>query len=77
MVPRRAAGGRDKLDNPSIDRAPGADIVAAPSAGVAEWQTRQTQNLLSERTWEFKSPRPHQSITDVRSKKRRLPGFNF
>jgi hypothetical protein len=26
---------------------------------VAEWQTRQTQNLLSERTWEFKSPRPH------------------
>ena len=29
-------------------------------AGVAEWQTRQTQNLLSERTWEFKSPRPHQ-----------------
>jgi hypothetical protein len=27
---------------------------------VAEWQTRQTQNLLSERTWEFKSPRPHQ-----------------
>ena len=20
----------------------------------------QTQNLLSERTWEFKSPRPHQ-----------------
>jgi hypothetical protein len=40
-------------------------IVAAASsgwaadAGVAEWQTRQTQNLLSERTWEFKSPRPH------------------
>jgi hypothetical protein len=30
-------------------------------AGVAEWQTRQTQNLLSERTWEFKSPRPHQA----------------
>src|SRR5262245_298234 len=30
-------------------------------AGVAEWQTRQTQNLLSDRTWEFKSPRPHQS----------------
>ena len=29
-------------------------------AGVAERQTRQTQNLLSERTWEFKSPRPHQ-----------------
>ena len=27
---------------------------------MAEWQTRQTQNLLSERTWEFKSPRPHQ-----------------
>jgi hypothetical protein len=27
---------------------------------VAEWQTRQTQNLLSVRTWEFKSPRPHQ-----------------
>ena len=26
---------------------------------MAEWQTRQTQNLLSERTWEFKSPRPH------------------
>ena len=27
---------------------------------MAEWQTRQTQNLLSERTWEFESPRPHQ-----------------
>src|SRR5438128_2700172 len=30
-VPRRAAG--DNLDNPSIDRAPGVDIVAAPSGG--------------------------------------------
>ena len=35
-------------------------------AGVAEWQTRQTQNLLSERTWEFKSPRPHQINQYVR-----------
>jgi hypothetical protein len=33
---------------------------------VAEWQTRQTQNLLSERTWEFKSPRPHQSNQRLR-----------
>jgi hypothetical protein len=35
---------------------------------VAEWQTRQTQNLLSVRTWEFKSPRPHhinQSVTEL------------
>jgi hypothetical protein len=32
---------------------------------VAEWQTRQTQNLLSERTWEFKSPRPHQRTNDI------------
>jgi hypothetical protein len=32
---------------------------------VAEWQTRQTQNLLSERTWEFKSPRPHQRTHDI------------
>ena len=43
-----------------VDRSPAARIVAVPKAGVAEWQTRQTQNLLSERTWEFKSPRPHQ-----------------
>jgi hypothetical protein len=35
-------------------------------AGVAEWQTRQTQNLLSERTWEFKSPRPHQPNQTIR-----------
>ncbi len=27
---------------------------------MAEWQTRQTQNLLSEMTWRFKSSRPHQ-----------------
>jgi hypothetical protein len=32
---------------------------------VAEWQTRQTQNLLSERTWEFKSPRPHQDKSNI------------
>ena len=30
-------------------------------AGVAEWQTRQTQNLLLERAWRFKSSRPHQA----------------
>ena len=34
-------------------------IIVRAAAGVAEWQTRQTQNPLSERTWEFKSPRPH------------------
>ena len=37
-----------------------ARYVCDRAAGVAEWQTRQTQNLLSVRTWEFKSPRPHQ-----------------
>ena len=37
-----------------------ASLGLTARAGVAEWQTRQTQNLLSERTWEFKSPRPHQ-----------------
>ena len=42
-----------------VDRRSDARIVPVPRAGVAEWQTRQTQNLLSERTWEFKSPRPH------------------
>jgi hypothetical protein len=30
-------------------------------AGVAEWQTRQTQNLLPVREWGFKSLHPHQS----------------
>ena len=53
----------------AVDRLSDEGIVGgAVAAGVAEWQTRQTQNLLSERTWEFKSPRPHQSIT-VWSKK--------
>jgi hypothetical protein len=39
-------------------------VLAAkrPPAGVAEWQTRQTQNLLSERTWGFKSLHPHQHM---------------
>lgn len=27
------------------------------------WQPRQTQNLLSERTWGFESPFPHQFKT--------------
>src|SRR5205814_3643735 len=31
-----------------------------PRAGVAEWQTRQTQNLLPVREWGFKSLHPHQ-----------------
>jgi hypothetical protein len=31
-----------------------------PNAGVAEWQTRQTQNLLPVREWGFKSLHPHQ-----------------
>lgn len=30
-------------------------------AGVAEWQTRQTQNLLPVREWGFKSLHPHQA----------------
>jgi hypothetical protein len=34
--------------------------IRAIGAGVAEWQTRQTQNLLSVRTWGFKSLHPHQ-----------------
>src|SRR5439155_21579049 len=31
-----------------------------PGAGVAEWQTRQTQNLLPVREWGLKSLHPHQ-----------------
>ena len=38
----------------------GSGQYPAGVAGVAEWQTRQTQNLLSERTWGFKSLHPHQ-----------------
>lgn len=30
------------------------------NALVAKWQTRQSQKLLSEGTWEFNSPRVHQ-----------------
>jgi hypothetical protein len=55
------AGARCLSAAAAVDRSSGAGIVGgAVAAGVAEWQTRQTQNLLSERTWEFKSPRPHQ-----------------
>ncbi len=32
-------------------------------AGVAEWQTREIQNLLSSRVWGFKSPPRHQSVS--------------
>lgn len=28
---------------------------------MAEWQTRQHEELVSERAWEFKSPYSHQS----------------
>src|SRR5438067_3080910 len=37
-----------------------ASMHIRPSAGVAEWQTRQTQNLLPVREWGFKSLHPHQ-----------------
>src|SRR5437588_10277801 len=39
----------------------GRACTFGPSAGVAEWQTRQTQNLLPVREWGFKSLHPHQS----------------
>src|SRR5689334_18024416 len=37
----------------------GRACTFGPSAGVAEWQTRQTQNLLPVREWGFKSLHPH------------------
>ena len=40
----------------------GRACTFGPSAGVAEWQTRQTQNLLPVREWGFKSLHPHQLI---------------
>ena len=53
----------------------GASTMLRRRAGVAEWQTRQTQNLLSERTWEFKSPRPHQVLPALDpGKKQRVQG---
>ena len=39
----------------------GRACTFGPSAGVAEWQTRQTQNLLPVREWGFKSLHPHQT----------------
>ncbi len=45
-----------------VDRA-GPDAIVRPLAPGPLWrnrQTRQTQNLLSLRTWEFESPRGHQ-----------------
>src|SRR5438270_5031174 len=44
-------------------------------AGVAERQTRQTQNLLSVRTWEFKSPRPHQWCQALKATETGSPGL--
>jgi hypothetical protein len=37
-------------------------------AGVAEWQTRQTQNLLPATEWGFKSLHPHQFLQRDREK---------
>jgi hypothetical protein len=39
--------------------------IRAIGAGVAEWQTRQTQNLLPVREWGFKSLHPHQQINSL------------
>src|SRR5437870_8815472 len=39
---------------------PGRACTFEQRAGVAEWQTRQTQNLLPVREWGFKSLHPHQ-----------------
>ena len=51
------------------DRAKGEGYLRTASriawAGVAEWQTRQTQNLLSVRTWGFKSLHPHQTAMQL------------
>src|SRR5207237_9496481 len=38
----------------------GSRMQIRPGAGLAEWQTRQTQNLLPVREWGFKSLHPHQ-----------------
>src|SRR5436309_8954725 len=43
----------------------GRACTFGPSAGVAEWQTRQTQNLLPVREWGFKSLHPHQLKSDT------------
>ena len=69
-APAVGSGARRRLFAPGTrvplprDRAKGEGYLRTASriawAGVAEWQTRQTQNLLSVRTWGFKSLHPHQ-----------------
>ena len=59
----------------------GRACTFGPSAGVAEWQTRQTQNLLPVREWGFKSLHPHQPepvmALDTLSYARRLKASGF
>lgn len=65
VSPRRTgnAGGRSRVTGRG-EKAIFAAASRVARAGVAEWQTRQTQNLLPVREWGFKSLHPHQRTMD-------------